>query len=67
MKAAFERERRKCIPKISQSLDFIIPYSYTLTRGYDRVLLADKKTISGGHIRIFASNVQLNELFKSTY
>ena len=61
------RERRKCIPKIPQSLDFVIPYSYTLTVGHERFLLADEKTVTGGRILIFASNAQLNELFKSTY
>ncbi|CAF4241917.1 unnamed protein product, partial [Rotaria sordida] len=67
MKAAFGRERRKCIPIIPQSLDFIIPYSYTLTRGHERFLLADEKTTNGGRILIFASNAQLNKLFKSAY
>ena len=48
-------------------MDFIIPYSYTLTRGYERFLLTDEKTASGGRILIFASNAQLNELFKANY
>ncbi|CAF4626074.1 unnamed protein product [Rotaria socialis] len=67
MKAAFSRERHKCIPNIPQSLDFIIPHMYTLTRGFERFLLNDKTTVSGGRLLIFSSNTQLDELFKSSY
>ncbi|CAF3715148.1 unnamed protein product [Rotaria socialis] len=42
MKAAFSRERHKCIPNIPRYLDFIIPHMYTLTRGFERFLLNDK-------------------------
>ncbi|CAF4572567.1 unnamed protein product [Rotaria socialis] len=42
MKAAFSRERHKCIPNIPRSLDFIIPHMYTLTRGFERFLLNDE-------------------------
>ncbi|CAM4985558.1 unnamed protein product [Rotaria socialis] len=59
MKAAFSRERHKCIPNI--------PHMYTLTRGFERFLLNDKTTVSGGRLLIFSSNTQLDELFKSSY
>ncbi|CAF5188870.1 unnamed protein product, partial [Rotaria magnacalcarata] len=63
----YDRERHKCIPNIPQSLDFIIPHMYTLTRGFERFLLNDKTTVSGGRLLIFSSNTQLDELFKSSY
>ncbi|CAF3289675.1 unnamed protein product, partial [Rotaria sp. Silwood2] len=67
MKAAFGRERHKCIPNIPQSLDFIMSHVYTLARGFEHFLLNDETTVSGGRLLIFSSNTQLNDLFKSSY
>jgi hypothetical protein len=67
LEGAFGRERRKCIPIIPHSLDFVIPLTYTFTRGHQRFLLADEKTKNNGRIISFASDAQLNHLFKSNY
>lgn len=40
---------------------------YRSTQGFERFLLRDESTVSGGRLLIFASNTQLEDLFKSSY